>query len=227
MLFSRIRLDEGGLRDEAAWRRAEDAYETHRLAWRFFADEADRKRDFLYRAESVGRLPAFYTVSERPPRESPGWAVETKRYEPAVRAGDRLAFELRANPTRRHKNADGSDNGARHDVVMDAKHRLRTAGGKATLTVPEPELVQAEGTRWLADRAQRHGFRFEPGHVRADGYRQHRFEKPSGGKPLRISSVDFTGRLEVTDPIPFIEALRAGIGPAKGFGFGLLMVRRC
>lgn len=38
----------------------------------------------------------------------------------------------------------------------------------------------------------------------------------------RFLAVRFDGLLEVTDPGKFLETLRAGIGSAKGFGFGLL-----
>ena len=39
-------------------------------------------------------------------------------------------------------------------------------------------------------------------------------------------AVRFDGLLEVTDPVKFLETLRAGIGSAKGFGFGLLSLAR-
>jgi CRISPR system Cascade subunit CasE len=36
--------------------------------------------------------------------------------------------------------------------------------------------------------------------------------------------VQFRGTLEVIDQEPFIETYQAGIGSAKGFGFGLLLL---
>jgi CRISPR system Cascade subunit CasE len=38
--------------------------------------------------------------------------------------------------------------------------------------------------------------------------------------------VDFEGTIEITDPGIFVEALFTGIGPAKAFGCGLMLVRR-
>ena len=38
------------------------------------------------------------------------------------------------------------------------------------------------------------------------------------------STVDYQGVLTVTDPIRFHEAFTRGIGSAKAFGFGLLVI---
>ena len=40
------------------------------------------------------------------------------------------------------------------------------------------------------------------------------------------STLDFSGLLTVTAPEKFLSALYGGIGPAKGFGCGLLLVKR-
>jgi CRISPR system Cascade subunit CasE len=57
--------------------------------------------------------------------------------------------------------------------------------------------------------------------LRAEGYEQHRGK--SGG--LRFSTVDFSGTLEVHDPQALQRALFSGIGHAKAFGCGLLLIR--
>ncbi|MBE9580954.1 MAG: type I-E CRISPR-associated protein Cas6/Cse3/CasE [Proteobacteria bacterium] len=46
-------------------------------------------------------------------------------------------------------------------------------------------------------------------------------EKKSG-----FSSVDFLGDLEITDVKKFTKALFGGLGRAKAFGCGLMLVRR-
>jgi len=58
----------------------------------------------------------------------------------------------------------------------------------------------------------------------AEGYRWHAL--PKKGRSAGFSSVDFDGEVEVTDQNLFVNALFAGIGPAKGFGCGLMLVRR-
>jgi CRISPR system Cascade subunit CasE len=45
------------------------------------------------------------------------------------------------------------------------------------------------------------------------------------GKTGKHSSVDFQGLLRVTDQAAFMDAFTRGIGPAKAFGFGLLMLQ--
>ena len=58
----------------------------------------------------------------------------------------------------------------------------------------------------------------------AEGYRWHAL--PKKGKTAGFSSVDFEGELEVTDAPKLVEVLFTGIGPAKAFGCGLMLVRR-
>lgn len=57
--------------------------------------------------------------------------------------------------------------------------------------------------------------------MRAEGYEQHRGK----GGALRLSSVDISGRLRVSDPAALQRALFGGIGHGKAFGCGLLLVR--
>ena len=58
----------------------------------------------------------------------------------------------------------------------------------------------------------------------AEGYQWHAL--PRKGRDAGFSSVDFEGEIEVTDADLFTKALFDGIGPAKGFGCGLMFVRR-
>ena len=60
----------------------------------------------------------------------------------------------------------------------------------------------------------------------ADGYTQHRLHKPGTERAITFSTLDYVGRLRVTDPERFRAALFGGIGHARGFGCGLLLVRR-
>ena len=87
-------------------------------------------------------------------------------------------------------------------------------------------LAQQAGVEWLQRRAEASGFAIEPDQVRIDGYRSHHHYKARGKQPIKYSTLDFAGILEVTDPERFQDTLFNGIGPAKGFGCGLLLVRR-
>lgn len=60
--------------------------------------------------------------------------------------------------------------------------------------------------------------------LQAKGYQWHPL--PTKGREAGFSTVDFEGELEVVDADRFRRTLYNGIGPAKGFGCGLMMVRR-
>ena len=222
MFFSMIRLwKKISLRDLAALNKG-DGYEAHRLIWGLFADRADRKRDFLYRHENLKGWPTFYAVSKREPKDTSGmWEVHSKPYYPKLNQGQRLAFTLRANPIRSKRDENRRQH--RHDVIMEAKTHLGSQGEK----FHESEVVQMHGERWLLERCSCLGFTVSPGGLRADGYRQHGLIKGKGNPLITFSTLDFNGILTVTDPQKFVkECLFKGIGPAKGFGCGLMLVRR-
>lgn len=224
-IFSRIRLRDDARGSQAFWQSVRDIYDVHGTVWRFFSDGAAKNRDFLYRLEIQGRSPVFYAVSSSAPvAASDLWVVEQKEYAPILEEGQRLAFSLRANPIRSKRDAAGRQH--RHDVVMDAKTALVQGGSSPEDLPPLAELVQSAGAAWLSSRAETHGFSVEEDEIRADGYQQHRFTKWNRKGSGSLSSIDFTGVLTVVDPERFEQALYGGIGPAKGFGCGLLLVRR-
>jgi CRISPR system Cascade subunit CasE len=85
-----------------------------------------------------------------------------------------------------------------------------------------PDLVQRSCTAWLLARCERLGITADnPESVRAEGYELHRGK----GGTLRLSTVDFSGRLRVLDPVALRRALFAGVGHGKAFGCGLLLLR--
>lgn len=83
---------------------------------------------------------------------------------------------------------------------------------------------------WFAGRCERLGCAMvrddSKGRLKfqAEGYQWHAL--PRKGRDAGFSSVDFEGEVEVTDVELFSKALFDGIGPAKGFGCGLILVRR-
>ncbi|MCI5166351.1 MAG: type I-E CRISPR-associated protein Cas6/Cse3/CasE, partial [Candidatus Electrothrix sp. GM3_4] len=185
----------------------------------------ERKRDFIYRLDKDGLGPVIYSVSERKPEEQSGaWQVAAKEYAPQLIAGTELAFLLRANPVVTRRNAQSRRQ--RHDVVMDRKKALQEQGVMKQ-DMPSPAILAHEaGHDWLACRTEQHGFVVRQQNVLVERYRQERFGKKRSDCNIQFSLLDFSGRLTVTDPDVFTRALFNGIGPAKGFGCGLLMVRR-
>jgi CRISPR system Cascade subunit CasE len=210
MYFSKARLNAGA--EQSVVNMLRDGYRLHQALWRLFSD-ADR-RDFLFRQIEEESPPTFYVVSQQRPEDDGGrWVIQSKRYEPKLAEGECLAFSLVANPVVARRDAD-TGRSARHDVVKDQQRR--------DPGVSPGELQLKAGRSWLDARAPKHGFRVID--VGVDSYRQHRMK--SKAKLIQFSSLRFDGILEVVDPQALLATLASGIGPAKAFGCGLLLVRR-
>jgi CRISPR system Cascade subunit CasE len=221
-LFSRVIP-----RENLSWSQVEkftrlDPYGQHQTVWQLFdlpPDASMTGTAFLFRHEWHGDLPLFYILSRETPRDRASlWNIQSKPYTPQLEAGDRLHFMLRVNPV-------VARNGKRHDVVMDAKHRLCWKELRPEERPSLNTLAYEAGTVWLAGRAEKFGFAIAPASVMVDGYRTHTVHR-RGRPPICFSTLDFAGVLTVVDSGKFLSTLHGGIGPAKGFGCGLLLVKR-
>lgn len=205
-----------------------DPYGQHQALWRLFdlppkENRAGQPVPFLFRAEQLNGLPVFYVLSEQSPQDRHAlWRIESREFTPDIRAGDRLGFKLRVNPVV-SRAVEKGQRGKRHDVVMDAKQRMEWK------SLPESErpslahLAHEAGACWLKDRQADAGITLNEAVLRVDGYRNWR---QRGGKGIALSTLDFEGELTVADSVRLIEALLRGVGPAKAFGCGLLLLRR-
>ena len=84
--------------------------------------------------------------------------------------------------------------------------------------------------KWMIRQGQKHGFSLAEEDnnqckLQNSAYRWHSIKAGKGIKS-GFSSVDFTGNLEITDVEKFTKALFGGVGRAKAFGCGLLLIRR-
>lgn len=225
MYFSIIRVREGREREAAAaW--TNTVYEEHQWLWQFFPAPRGTQREFLFHKRIGPAMPHYYVLSDRAPEgDAVGWEVLSKRYSPRVTVGTRLRFELRANPVvTRRVGAKRS----RHDVVMDAKRQLLAARGMTRWQdwdAPDKpstqEIVHRSCAAWLLVRAAGLGFSVSETSLQVEGYQQ----QVGKSAALRFSTVDFAGELAVTDTALFTRTMVSGIGHAKAFGCGLLLVR--
>jgi CRISPR system Cascade subunit CasE len=192
----------------AARLRLRDNYDWHQAIWKAFPGRDGAQRDFLTRLDphSEGfRLlivsPSEPTRPEWCPPGSQSWM--TRRIPEAYFTRVRYAFQLCANPTRKvtRLNRDGSitKNGTRVP--------LRT----------RDELVE-----WIGRKGAQGGISVHESTLRCFPRGREYFEK-DGYRGLH-TAVEFDGILTVTDTTMFHESFRRGIGPAKAFGFGLLVV---
>jgi CRISPR system Cascade subunit CasE len=217
MFLSRLSLADGATASPGFWRAFGDEYALHRSVWELFGDRPERDRDFLYRLDAGHGRPLLWTLSERPPMAPPSlWTMTTRQVAPDLRAGDLLEFDVRVNPV-------VCRDGKRHDVVMDRKRRSGWQRQPIDERDSEAEVIQAALGGWMAARCERLGVGIR--RLAAEGYRVRRFRKPSG-KHVQLGICDLGGVLQVREPERFLAAWRAGLGPAKGFGCGLMLIRR-
>ena len=217
MYFSKVNF-----RDlQRAARSFTDEYRLHQSIWELMARDVDQKRDFLYRVVS-SEVPTIYVLSSSPPNSNHTlFEVQTKDYSPILRAGQGLEFSVRVNPVVAKK-VEGVKRSKRHDVVMDEKLTRRNAGLR---DLSMNELTELAMTKWMTARSDGLGFEVVVGSLCFAEYTQRIFYKKKASRPISLSTVDISGQLTVTDPSLFGTALQFGIGPAKGLGCGLLLIK--
>lgn len=200
-----------------------NGYREHQALWNLFENDPQTTRDFLFRRDQQAHRPVYFLLSARQPSDREGlWKIESKDYRPQLHEGQALAFSLRANPVITRTDANGRSK--RNDLVMDMKKQLGWQESTCADRRPLAELIQQAGDQWLRSREEKIGVQVTS--LRADGYQRHQSYKRSQKKAISYSTLDLQGMLTVTDSEKLLHALRQGIGPAKAFGCGLLMVRR-
>jgi CRISPR system Cascade subunit CasE len=189
------------------------------MLWKLFDSDPNAKRDFIYRHEPQRNTPAYYIVSKRQPVDNDHlWKIETKDYAPVLTTGQRFAFLLRVNPVI-------TRNGRRHDVVMHEKHEINYKKMDRKTRPSSQEMVEKAGIKWIQSRAEFSGFSLDDTAIRIDGYQPHTSGRKRGSKEIRYSTMDFRGILTITDPEAFKKTIMQGIGKAKAFGCGLMLIR--
>lgn len=194
-------------------------YSEHQALWTVFSDSNERKRDFLYRQTGINE---YITVSKRKPSNVPdNFEVQTKPYDPKIKNGDILDFSLRFNPVRKTR-INGKQ--VRYDIVQDLRKKKLASEDELNLSRIEIALEAAPG--WFDKREEDIGAFFIPDSFIIESYSRESFFQPKGKKKIIISMLDLKGSLKVKNSDLFREKLFKGIGCAKGFGCGLLLVKR-
>lgn len=225
MYFSEISLRKTAFRRPDIWRFLKSPYGLHKALWTFFDDHPKRTRDFLFRLHSNRPEPMIYCVSKREPQADEDiWSLRVQDYTPQLNTGMQLAFVLRANPV--IKKRSSANRQIRHDVVMELKKNLRENKALRDQLPSMTEIAHRAGTKWLGERSEKNGFSIQEKEIHVDGYSPAKFMKPGQKNPVSFSSLDFSGQLKITDPDLFKEVLYKGIGPSKGFGCGLMLIRK-
>jgi len=180
-----------------------NAHEWHKALWTLFPNLAPGSTaPFLFFIEQMNLAKGadLLMQSDSLPEESSDMArvLASKSWQPQFLQGQRLRFSLRANPTKKIRDQD------------DRERKIRV-----------PLIKEEEQENWLFRKLG------DAGEVQQLEIQKHPpiyFRK--GGRAGKVVPVSFEGILEVQNP----EALRLiwekGIGPAKAFGCGMLMIKR-
>ncbi len=182
-------------KQEAVRRRFRDGYAWHKALWEAFPGREDRTRNFLFRLDDDH--PEFRLLMLSPQRPVlPEWGRwETKEIARDFLNHNRYRFQIRANPAMRRV----SD---RRRVGIYAEPRLRA---------------------WMLRKGEKNGFAVAPESLSLSAPLDEVFFR--NGKKGKHVSVDFQGVLTVMDKSAFNAAFENGIGPAKAFGFGMIMLQ--
>ena len=168
----------------------------------------------LWRLDQREHQVLLYIVSPHKPDlthlvENVGWPTtqgwDTRDYTPLLerlKAGDEWTFRLKANPVSNRRKTDDATRSQRFGHV-----------------------TVAQQTEWLLARTERHGFTIPHGEhkepdVAVRGREHLKFARQR--RTVTLATAVFEGRLHITDPDLLRHSLTHGIGPAKGYGCGLL-----
>lgn len=202
-----------------------DSYAWHKKLWDCYPDAPASKRDFLTRIDFFESMFRIWMLGPRKPVR-PEWCppegFTVKEIAPTFFSHRFYAFDLKANPIKtivqRGSNGEtlfGTDGKRKHgkrvplvkpDELRDWLNRKR-----------ETRCLDSDGRRIPSGFRVLENKPFEISPVTESHFRKKGISGCHGG-------VQFRGTLEVTDPEHFMKTYCSGVGSAKGFGFGLMLL---
>lgn len=203
-----------------------DSYAWHQKLWECFPNRPGEPRDFMTRIDPLDGAFRLWILSRAKPI-CPTWCpsedFELKTISSSFLAHRHYAFDLKANPVKALVQRD-----AQGQPLLQVNGK-RKRGKRIPLVNPD------ELRAWLERKGVVRCRDANTGENVPGGFRI------VGTKPLEISpmveihfrkknqsayhgGVQFRGVLEVTSHKDFIKTYQEGIGSAKGFGFGLLLL---
>lgn len=185
-----------------------DCYDWHQAVWKAFPFRDSQPRDFLtrleQRREGFRLLIASLTKPVRPewcPDGAENW--KTKAIPQTFFTRKWYSFQLCANPTKK--------------VSKESPDGTRTKNGRRI-----PLTTREELTDWIKRKGEDGGFVVDQSTLRTFSRgREYFFKKGQAGLH---SAIEFQGILAVRHADKFYESFSRGIGSAKAFGFGLLVL---
>lgn len=173
-----------------------DSYAWHQAIWDAFPGRSNATRDFLFRVDLRGKSYRVLLLSAVKPGATRLFQWRTTVVTAAFLSHAKYRFELKANPTYRRS----------------SDHRRLAIFGEEDLK------------KWIDRKAAAAGFTIIPATLRLTAPQCADFRE--GNQRMgRHGFVNFQGVLEVENRELFTQAFFKGIGSAKGFGYGLLMLQ--
>lgn len=185
-----------------------NAYEWHRSLWSLFPNiPQGNTAPFLYYVEQInlanGANMLMQSTVMPEDRSNSATILAKKQFDIFFHTGQYLRYLVQANPTK---------------CIVDKTNKPnKRNGGKCRV----PIIDEVEQQNWLIKKlaavAQIHSINSRTNPP---------FYFRKGNRAGKIVSVTFSGILEVLDHDAMKMLRENGIGPAKAFGCGLLMVKR-
>lgn len=203
MYLSRVRLMPG---------RLDNAWEWHRALWTLFPGierKPNESAPFLYRMERMnlaqGAEVLMQSAIEPKQLSARAQLLAVRQFDPKPSEGQMLAFRLTANVTKAIRDKDKPERKIRVPLIKEEQQRawLERKLGEAASNIRNLHI-------------QRH----PPLYFR------------KGQRPGKIVTVSFEGEFVVDNVQTLSRLLKgdadhpSGIGPAKAFGCGLMLIRR-
>jgi len=220
--LARIDVDAENARAERIF----DSYAWHKKIWECFPDMPDAERKFLTRIDQLEGAFRVWVLSGSKP-SCPAWCPDDgfalNEISSSFLSHRYYAFDVRANPVKALVQRDAD----RQPLVSANGKRKR--GKRVPLVKPDELkawLIRKGEVRCLDEDTRQEvpgGFRIvDERPLEISPMQESHFRK--SGHSAYHGGVQFSGTLEVTNREQFIQTYQSGIGSAKGFGFGLLLL---
>lgn len=186
----------------------DNAYEWHRALWQLFPGiEHGNSAPFLFHMETINLSSGAKVLmqSNKEPLEDAANAriLAKKPLSFSLHVNQTLRFKLQANPTK---------------LIVD---RVNRPGKRNRGKCRVPLIHEDEQIYWLQRK-------LEPAArvLEVVARKQQPIYFRRGRQVGKINPVSYEGIFQIQQPAEMLDLMRKGIGPAKAFGCGLLLVKR-
>lgn len=207
MYLSRIELD---LTKNATRRALSSPQVLHAAVENCFNDRVDKNRK-LWRLDRLNGKLYLLMVSPK----KPDFMAFAKQFAPAQDGGESRDYLSYINRAQKDKCFN-------FRLKANPVHNVRDESGERGKVYAHVTVEQKKD--WLFKKAPNYGFSLDPDGFDLVETDQLKFFRNKESRPVLIDTAVFEGRLKVTEPDIFIQALTQGIGRAKAYGCGLLTI---